>query len=121
MYTEGPPAFKAASAAVDSDGFTWAFPWILSGAVSVFLDSLADGPLEQPPNPARVSTRKQKTYALRYISVPSLSGCFRPNPKVSRGIIADNRSAAHSFPRLLRRKRPAGSDDVDHSRRKFEG
>jgi hypothetical protein len=31
------------------------------------LDSLAGGALEQPPNPARVNTRKQKMYMLRFI------------------------------------------------------
>src|ERR1022692_123757 len=65
-YTEGPPAFRAASVAPPDSTRTWAFPWILSGAVPAFLDSLADGPLEQPPNAASVSTRKQ-VRALRFI------------------------------------------------------
>jgi hypothetical protein len=39
----------------------------LSSAVAVFLDSLAGGSLEQPPNAARVSTRKQKMHGLRFI------------------------------------------------------
>src|ERR1035437_8501275 len=63
-YTEGPPAFRAASVAPLDSTRTWAFPWILSSA---FLDSLDGGSLEQPPNTASVSTRKQKLLALRFI------------------------------------------------------
>src|ERR1017187_4981878 len=66
-YTEGPPAFRAASVAPADSTRTWAFPWILSSAVPAFLDPLAGGSLEQPPNAASVSTRKQKMRALRFI------------------------------------------------------
>src|SRR5271157_2310667 len=67
MYTEGPPAFRAASLAPPPSSRTWAFPWILSSAASAFLDSVADGLLEQPPNAASVITRKEKMRALRFI------------------------------------------------------
>src|ERR1039457_5844194 len=66
-YTEGPPAFRAASVVPLDSTRTWAFPWILSSAVPAFLESLAGGSLEQPPNAATVSTRKQQMRALRFI------------------------------------------------------
>src|ERR1039458_9738687 len=66
-YTEGPPAFRAASVVPLDSTRTWAFPWILSSAVPAFLESLAGGSLEQPPNAASVSTRKQNMRALRFI------------------------------------------------------
>jgi hypothetical protein len=40
---------------------------IQASAVPAFLESLAGGSLEQPPNAATVSTRKQKMRALRFI------------------------------------------------------
>src|ERR1039458_5515044 len=66
-YTEGPPAFRAASVVPLDSTRTWAFPWILSSAVPAFSESFAGGTLEQPPNAATVSTRKQKMRALRFI------------------------------------------------------
>src|ERR1035438_9397350 len=45
-YTEGPPAFRAASVVPLDSTRTWAFPWILSSAVPAFLESLAGGSLE---------------------------------------------------------------------------
>src|ERR1035441_4555995 len=66
-YTEGPPAFRAVSVVPFDSTRTWAFPWILSSAVPAFLESLAGGSLEQPPNAASVNTRKQKMRALRFI------------------------------------------------------
>src|ERR1035437_3694032 len=66
-YTEGPPAFRAASLVPLDSTRTWAFPWILSSAVPAFLESLARGSLEQPPKAASVSTRKQKMRELRFI------------------------------------------------------
>jgi hypothetical protein len=67
------------------------------------LDVLADGSLEQPANPERVSTRKQKTYVLRVIVRASLFKMFVMNLTLARGMGGDNRCGAHSFPRLLRR------------------
>src|ERR1035441_3317526 len=88
-YTEGPPAFRAASLAPPSDSTrTWAFPWILSGAVPAFLDSLAGGSLEQPPNAASVSTRKQKMRALRFIR---RALAFETFPSESEGITGHDR------------------------------
>src|ERR1035437_850464 len=87
-YTEGPPAFRAASLAPPDSVRTWAFPWILSSAVSAFLDSLADGLLEQPPNAASVSTRKQKMRALRFIRHALAFGTFSSE---SEGITGHDR------------------------------
>jgi hypothetical protein len=41
-------------------------PWILSGAVHAFLDSLPDGSLEQLLNPSTSNRRQQLTW-LRFI------------------------------------------------------
>src|SRR5580698_5648826 len=54
--------------AVDSLRRTRAFPWILSGGGAAAC--LAAGSLEQPVNPVRATTRKQKPDALRVIVVP---------------------------------------------------
>src|ERR1039458_1489449 len=65
--TEGPPAFRTAAAIQLDSTRKWAVPWVLPSAVRTFLESLAGGSLEQPPNAATVSTRKQKIRALRFI------------------------------------------------------
>src|SRR5580658_5360837 len=57
----------AASISLVSFWAICAFPWILSGAAAAFPVALAAGWLEQPPSPARVSTRKYKVPALRCI------------------------------------------------------
>src|SRR5580704_12415512 len=57
----------AASISLVSFWAICAFPWILSGAAAAFPVALPAGWLEQPPSPARVSTRKYKVPALRCI------------------------------------------------------
>src|ERR1022692_1832821 len=94
-YTEGPPAFRAASVAPLDSTRTWAFPWILSGAVPAFLDSLAGGSLEQPPNAASVSARKQKMRALRFIR---RALAFETFPSESEGIMERDRSQRVGHP-----------------------
>jgi hypothetical protein len=88
MYKEGPPAFRAASAAPFDPAITWAFPWILSSATAAFLESLADGPLAQPLSAAMVSARKQKTRVLLFIR---RGLAFKTFSSESEGITGHNR------------------------------
>src|SRR5664279_1137827 len=103
-YTEGPPAFRAASVVPLDSTRTWAFPWILSSAVPAFLESLAAGSLEQPPNAASVSTRKQKMRALRFIRHTLAFETFSSESEGITGHDRLQRTVAHSSPRLLRRE-----------------